>query len=212
MDLILIILILLLLFGGGFGYSRYGYGGGIGIGGILLDNSHPLPALRPRRDLLMVEVRLGGMTAASNAQMLGDTPGTYRTAGRTGLDRPLSGSVARPAARSLRSLMGRPRRFDRVPANGRSRRVSPIASGRGDGLLPDHRAGAQPQRQELVFMPRTGSCLGLGSIKSNKKAGVRFAIRRTASPESRCARRQLGRGSRDTLREGADGPGQLWRV
>jgi hypothetical protein len=32
-------------------------------------------------------------------------------------------------------------------------RVSPIASGRGDGLLPDHRAGAQPQRQELVFMP-----------------------------------------------------------
>src|SRR5260221_309744 len=37
-------------------------------------------------------------------------------------------------------------------ANGRNRRVSPIASGRGDGLLPDHRAGAQPQRQELVFM------------------------------------------------------------
>ena len=51
MDLILIVLILLLLFGGGFGYRRYGYGGGIGIGGILLDNSHPLPALRPRRDL-----------------------------------------------------------------------------------------------------------------------------------------------------------------
>jgi hypothetical protein len=36
-----------------------------------------------------------------------------------------------------------------------NRRVSPIASGRGDGLLPDHRAGAQPQRQELVFMPRS---------------------------------------------------------
>ena len=40
MDLILIILILLLLFGGGFGYRRNS-----------ADNSDPLPALRPRRDL-----------------------------------------------------------------------------------------------------------------------------------------------------------------
>jgi hypothetical protein len=131
MDLILIVLILLLLFGGGFGYRRYGYGGGIGIGGILLDNSHPLPALRPRRDLLMVEVRLGGMTAASNAQMLGDTPGTYRTAGRTGLDRPLSGSVARPAARSLRSLMVDPGgsiAFPRTAAHGASRQLPRVAA------------------------------------------------------------------------------------
>ncbi len=37
--------------------------------------------------------------------------------------------------------------------NGRNWRVSPIASGRGDGLLSDHRAGAQLGRQELVFMP-----------------------------------------------------------
>jgi hypothetical protein len=29
-----------------------------------------------------------------------------------------------------------------------------IASGRGDGLLPDHREGTQPQWQELVFMPQ----------------------------------------------------------
>jgi hypothetical protein len=42
-----------------------------------------------------------------------------------------------------------------IDREGRYRRVSPIASGRGDGLLPDHRAGAQPQRQELVFMPAT---------------------------------------------------------
>ena len=41
-------------------------------------------------------------------------------------------------------------------ATGRYRRVSPIASGRGDGLLSDHRAGAQLGRQELVFMPRSG--------------------------------------------------------
>src|ERR1700751_1088421 len=40
-------------------------------------------------------------------------------------------------------------------ANGRLRRVSPIASGRGDGLLSDHTASAQLGRQELVFMPRS---------------------------------------------------------
>ena len=33
----------------------------------------------------------------------------------------------------------------------RCRRVSPIASVAGDGLLPDHRPGAQPQREGLVF-------------------------------------------------------------
>jgi hypothetical protein len=32
-------------------------------------------------------------------------------------------------------------------------RVSPIASGRNDGPLSDHRAGGRPARQELVFMP-----------------------------------------------------------
>src|SRR5580704_15747021 len=154
MDLILIVLILLLLFGGGFGYRRYGYGGGIGIGGILLDNSHPLPALRPRRDLLMVEVRLGGMTAASNAQMLGDTPGTYRTAGRTGLDRPFSGSVARPAARSLRSLMGRPRRFDRVPAYGRSRRSAGILARRHEGLKCADSGHSQDHDRTTGFNPK----------------------------------------------------------
>jgi hypothetical protein len=40
-----------------------------------------------------------------------------------------------------------------IRVNDRSRRVSPIVSGPADGLLPDHRAGAQPQRQELAFMP-----------------------------------------------------------
>jgi hypothetical protein len=45
-------------------------------------------------------------------------------------------------------------------------RVSPIASGRGDGLLPDHRAGAQPQRQELVFMPLKRPCRGMGERRS----------------------------------------------
>ena len=35
----------------------------------------------------------------------------------------------------------------------RYRRVSPIASGRSDGPLSDHRAGGQPAQRELVFMP-----------------------------------------------------------
>jgi S1-C subfamily serine protease len=41
------------------------------------------------------------------------------------------------------------------------RRVSPIASGRSDGPLSDHRAGGQPAKRELVFMPHT--CLSLYS-------------------------------------------------
>jgi hypothetical protein len=36
---------------------------------------------------------------------------------------------------------------------GRFRRVSPIASGRSDDPLSDHRAGGQPAQRELVFMP-----------------------------------------------------------
>ena len=36
--------------------------------------------------------------------------------------------------------------------NGRLRRVSPIASGRSDGPLSDHRAGGQAAQRELVFM------------------------------------------------------------
>jgi hypothetical protein len=50
-------------------------------------------------------------------------------------------------------LKGRVRRFHCGLPSGRNRRISPIASGRGDGLLSDHRAGAQLGRQELVFMP-----------------------------------------------------------
>jgi hypothetical protein len=50
--------------------------------------------------------------------------------------------------------------FHRGPANGRNRRVSPIASGRSDGPLSDHRAGGQPAQRELVFMPLTGHSPG----------------------------------------------------
>jgi hypothetical protein len=65
--------------------------------------------------------------------------------------------------------MSQPGRSDSLPAataNGRNRRVSPIASGRGDGLLSDHRAGAQLGRQELVFMP----LFGLSSRGRNRSA------------------------------------------
>ena len=41
-----------------------------------------------------------------------------------------------------------------VSSNDCLRRVSLVASGHRDGLLPDHRAGAQPRRQQLVLMPR----------------------------------------------------------
>jgi hypothetical protein len=37
-------------------------------------------------------------------------------------------------------------------ADGRFRRVSPIASGRSDGPLSDRKAGGQPAQRELVFM------------------------------------------------------------
>ena len=41
---------------------------------------------------------------------------------------------------------------------GRFRRVSPIASGRSDDPLSDHRAGGQPAQRELVFMPLKRPC------------------------------------------------------
>jgi hypothetical protein len=47
-------------------------------------------------------------------------------------------------------------RFSSGRVNGRNRRVSPIASGRSDGPLSDHRAGGQPAKRELVFMPHSG--------------------------------------------------------
>ena len=40
-------------------------------------------------------------------------------------------------------------------ANGRNRRISPVAVRPGEGLLSDHIAGAQPWRRELVFLPRS---------------------------------------------------------
>jgi hypothetical protein len=51
------------------------------------------------------------------------------------------------------ALEGRPVPVILAPTNGRFRRVSPIASGRSDGPLSDHRAGGQPAQRELVFMP-----------------------------------------------------------
>jgi hypothetical protein len=45
----------------------------------------------------------------------------------------------------------------------RFRRVSPIASGRSDGPLSDHRAGGQPAQWELVFMPQSRPCQLHGS-------------------------------------------------
>jgi len=67
---------------------------------------------------------------------------------------------------------------DDQQTNDRNRRVSPVALHSGEGRFTEPTAVALAGRPELVFMRRTGPCLGLGSIKSNKKAGVRFAIRR----------------------------------
>jgi len=66
----------------------------------------------------------------------------------------------------------------RDPKNGCCRRIFLLAAYPGEGPLTDPIAGALPWLPELVFMPRTGPRLGLGSIKSNKTAGVRFPIRR----------------------------------
>jgi len=68
-------------------------------------------------------------------------------------------------------------RLSCVDSNGnvRNRRVSPIASGRSDGPLSDHRAGGQPAQRELVFMPHT--CRSRYSSGSVQLGGfLRFQI------------------------------------
>jgi hypothetical protein len=60
--------------------------------------------------------------------------------------------------------MRKPSGLEREQADGCSRRVSPIASGRSDGPLSDHRAGGQPAQRELVFMPHSGPLIcGIGA-------------------------------------------------
>ena len=44
-------------------------------------------------------------------------------------------------------------------ADGRNRRVSPIAVPRGERLLIVRTAGVQPAQREPVFMPQSGLCL-----------------------------------------------------
>src|SRR5215472_12371680 len=51
------------------------------------------------------------------------------------------------------SAKGRTSRYDSNPANGRKRRVSPVAAHSNDRLLSEPTAGAHPFRREPLFMP-----------------------------------------------------------
>jgi hypothetical protein len=51
------------------------------------------------------------------------------------------------------SQLGRLRRFDSAPTNGRNRRISPVAAHSGDRLLSEPIAGTQPCGREPLFMP-----------------------------------------------------------
>src|ERR1700732_577934 len=51
------------------------------------------------------------------------------------------------------SLEGRTLPLDLGPADGRSRRISPVAAHSGDRLLSEPTAGTQPCRREPLFMP-----------------------------------------------------------
>jgi hypothetical protein len=55
----------------------------------------------------------------------------------------------------IETAMGRTRQFDRGPANGCNRRVSPVAAHSGDRLLSKPTAGTQPCLREPLFMPHT---------------------------------------------------------
>jgi hypothetical protein len=46
-------------------------------------------------------------------------------------------------------------------AKGWNRRVLPVAARAGEGLLTEPRAGAQPERRELVFLPPKPTPAGL---------------------------------------------------
>jgi hypothetical protein len=65
-----------------------------------------------------------------------------------------SGSGRPEPARPM-SQLGRLRRFDSGPANGRNRRISPVAAHSGDRLLSEPTAGTQPCRREPLFMPQS---------------------------------------------------------
>jgi hypothetical protein len=52
--------------------------------------------------------------------------------------------------------LGRARPIACHSANGRYRRISPVAAHSGDRLLSEPTAGTQPCRWEPLFMPRTG--------------------------------------------------------
>src|SRR6516162_10719013 len=58
------------------------------------------------------------------------------------------------------ALDGRTSWFRRAPANGRLRRVSPVAAHTGDRLLPEPTAGTQPCRREPLFTHHYGLCPG----------------------------------------------------
>ena len=80
------------------------------------------------------------------------------------------------------------------PANGRNRRVSLIAIRPGEGRLTEPRAGAQPERRELVFMPKPdlGSAQAecgraIGSCHSVPRYRVRGACQKRELAEAEAA-------------------------
>jgi len=56
----------------------------------------------------------------------------------------------------MKPPLGRTDAIDRELGNDWNRRISSVASGRGDGPLSNHRAAGQLAQRERVFMPRSG--------------------------------------------------------
>jgi hypothetical protein len=55
-------------------------------------------------------------------------------------------------------------------ADGRFRRISPVAAHSGDRLLSEPTADTQPCRREPLFMPHTGPCPELvGALRAGKE-------------------------------------------
>jgi hypothetical protein len=80
--------------------------------------------------------------------------------------------------------MGRTQRSQRGLANGRYRRISPVAAHSGDRLLSEPTAGTQPWRREPLFMSHSGH----SSPRSGQSpVGVGAVIRFAAAIPPRCA-------------------------
>ena len=128
---------------------------------------------REKSDSVIVAVKSPNKTGEPGAEAMERRAGAEENASQQRTRR----TQSRESVSQTRSAYGRPQGFavtirggsrmreSRTSGSGRGdqgnpvpyrHRVSPIASGRGDGLLSEPIAGTQPCRREPLFMPHTG--------------------------------------------------------